>query len=73
MLVDGTPEEQVEVCAKCDQGVMVERQGKFGPFLGCSRFPACTNTRNLSRARPEPQPASQVSPGGLENGANPIT
>ena len=25
---------------------MVKRQGKFGPFLGCSNFPACTNTRN---------------------------
>jgi DNA helicase-4 len=46
VLVDGAQLEQAEVCAVCNKGVMVKRQGKFGPFLGCSNFPACTNTRN---------------------------
>ena len=58
VLVDGAQGEPVEVCAKCNKGVMVERQGKFGPFLGCSNFPPCTNTRNLRRSRIE-RPAAE--------------
>lgn len=29
------------VCVKCGKGIMVARKGKYGVFLGCSRFPAC--------------------------------
>lgn len=29
------------VCAKCGKGIMVARRGKYGMFLGCSRFSAC--------------------------------
>jgi DNA topoisomerase I len=28
-------------CHKCKQGELLIRQGKKGPFLGCSRFPKC--------------------------------
>lgn len=28
----------------CGKGTMVPRTGKYGDFLGCSRFPMCTNT-----------------------------
>ncbi len=49
VLVDGAAVEQIEVCGKCKQGVMVERRSRFGPFLSCSRFPACTNKRNIPR------------------------
>jgi DNA topoisomerase I len=28
-------------CYKCKQGDLLIRQGKKGPFLGCSRFPRC--------------------------------
>jgi DNA helicase-4 len=42
----GTP---VEVCAKCRRGTMVKRNGKFGPFLACSTFPACNHTRSLKQ------------------------
>ncbi len=28
-------------CHKCDQGELVIRQSKRGPFLGCNRFPRC--------------------------------
>ena len=28
-------------CHKCKQGDLLIRQGKKGPFLGCSRFPKC--------------------------------
>jgi len=47
VVVDGAQVEEVEVCGVCHQGVMVQRRSRFGPFLGCSRFPACTNKRNL--------------------------
>lgn len=47
VVVGGATMEQIEVCAKCNTGVMVERRGKFGPFLSCSRFPACTNKRSV--------------------------
>lgn len=40
--VDGTPSQSM-VCSKCKQAVMVPRSGPYGPFLGCSRFPACDN------------------------------
>ncbi len=33
-------------CPKCLQGFMKPRTGKHGAFWGCSRFPACTWTRN---------------------------
>ena len=28
-------------CHKCKEGLLVVRQSKRGPFLGCSRFPRC--------------------------------
>ena len=33
-----------EVCPRCGQGTMVQRSGRYGPFLGCSTW---RNTRNL--------------------------
>jgi len=44
-----------EVCEKCDSP-MVQKQGRFGPFLACSAYPACKNTRSLNGAtRAEPE------------------
>jgi len=51
--VTGEGVAPVEICTQCGRGTMVERKSKFGPFLGCSTFPACTHTRNLSRRPPE--------------------
>ena len=31
------------VCPQCERGTLVTRHGTNGPFLGCSRFPACTH------------------------------
>jgi DNA helicase-4 len=42
---DGAP---VEICPACSRGTLVQRKGKFGLFLGCSTFPACTHTRKLA-------------------------
>ena len=38
------PEPTGEVCEKCGSP-MVLKKGKFGPFLACSAYPACSNTR----------------------------
>lgn len=37
-------------CDKCGEGEMVEKAGKFGIFLACSRYPDCDNTRELEPA-----------------------
>lgn len=34
-------------CDKCNQGEMVEKSGKFGIFLACSRYPDCDNTKEI--------------------------
>jgi DNA helicase IV len=42
--VTGNSDAPVEICPRCGQGTLVERNGPFGPFLGCSTFPACNYT-----------------------------
>jgi DNA helicase-4 len=34
----------VHACPRCKGGVRVLRNGKRGPFWGCSRYPECTST-----------------------------
>jgi DNA topoisomerase I len=34
-------EKTGEICPKCNEGELVKRAGKFGEFVGCSRYPAC--------------------------------
>jgi DNA topoisomerase-1 len=43
-----------EACEKCGSP-MIKRVGKFGPFIACSAYPDCTNTRELEQTDPEPQ------------------
>ncbi|MFG6571648.1 UvrD-helicase domain-containing protein [Sulfitobacter sp. 1A13353] len=41
-------------CPSCSDGWLVERQGRYGAFLGCVRFPVCSGkskTRRKSRKR----------------------
>ncbi|MFV0642896.1 MAG: UvrD-helicase domain-containing protein [Sphingomonadaceae bacterium] len=38
-------------CPKCDNGWLIERRGKYGSFLGCVHFPACTGTQQLTNAK----------------------
>jgi DNA helicase-4 len=49
VVVMGTGDTQVQPCPKCGKGTMVDRRGKYGPFLGCSAFPSCRNTSELPR------------------------
>jgi len=44
------PAEPTEItCHKCKQGHFVIRQGKRGPFLGCSRYPRCKTIVSMKR------------------------
>ena len=45
---EGQPTGQT--CDKCGQGEMVEKAGKFGIFLACSRYPDCDNTKEIEPA-----------------------
>ncbi len=38
-----------EKCEKCG-APMLKRQGRFGPFLGCSGYPKCKNLKKLAAA-----------------------
>ncbi|MBW2645344.1 MAG: type I DNA topoisomerase [Deltaproteobacteria bacterium] len=44
-----SPKEEVtdEICEKCGKP-MVRKQGRYGPFLACSGYPDCKNTRSLN-------------------------
>lgn len=49
-IVATQPREDIptdETCEKCGS-TMVQKQGRFGPFLACSAYPACKNTRSLN-------------------------
>jgi DNA topoisomerase-1 len=35
------PTSTGEKCTKCDDGEIVERDGKFGKFYGCNKYPDC--------------------------------
>jgi DNA topoisomerase-1 len=46
------PQETGQTCEKCG-APMVEKRGRFGPFLACSNYPDCRNTRRIT-SPPEP-------------------
>jgi DNA topoisomerase-1 len=41
-----------EVCDRCGSPMLI-KVGKFGPFIACSAYPDCTNTRELEKSEPE--------------------
>lgn len=43
----GTPKETDEVCDKCG-AKMVVKEGRYGPFLACSAYPSCRNTKPIN-------------------------
>ncbi len=46
-----------EACPKCgavDGGVLVQRRGRFGLFMGCSRYPECDYIKKDGPPPPEP-------------------
>ena len=42
--------ETGEECPQCEIGRLVVREGKFGEFVGCSRFPDCTYIKDRKKS-----------------------
>ena len=51
-----------EVCPKCGEGTLVGKNGRFGPFLGCSRYPDCDYIKKEGPPPPDPLPFEVVCP-----------
>ncbi|MGE3512013.1 MAG: type I DNA topoisomerase [Vicinamibacterales bacterium] len=47
-----------EVCDRCGSPMLI-KVGKFGPFIACSAYPECTNTRELEEKQPESDGAEE--------------
>ncbi len=45
--------ETGEECPECEIGRLVVREGKFGEFVGCSRFPECKYIKDRNRTAAE--------------------
>ena len=57
----GEPRAEGEKCPRCGEGELVQKRGRFGEFLGCSRYPECKYIHGR-RARPEAVPAGRDCP-----------
>ena len=42
----GTCGYRAQRCGRCRDGFMLPKEGRFGPFWGCSSYPECTHTRS---------------------------
>jgi ssDNA-binding Zn-finger/Zn-ribbon topoisomerase 1 len=51
-----------ETCPECGEGTLVGKRGRFGPFVGCSRYPDCTYIRKEGPAPPEQLPFEVACP-----------
>jgi DNA topoisomerase-1 len=51
-----------ETCPQCGEGTLVARRGKFGPFVGCSRYPDCDYIRREGPPPPEPLAFEVICP-----------
>jgi DNA topoisomerase-1 len=52
----GTP------CPKCGEGVLASRRGRFGPFVGCSRYPDCDFIQRDGPPPPDQLPFEVICP-----------
>ena len=43
-----------EACPQCGTGELVVREGRFGPFVGCSRYPECDYIKDKKQSSAEP-------------------
>jgi len=63
--VEGGEAAPAEACPKCGEsegGVLVQRRGRFGPFMGCSRYPACDYIKRDGPPPPPPLPFEVACP-----------
>ena len=51
-----------ETCPQCKQGTLVAKRGRFGPFVGCDRYPDCDYIRREGPEPPPPLPFDVVCP-----------
>jgi DNA topoisomerase-1 len=51
-----------EPCPECGEGTLVGKRGRFGPFVGCSRYPDCTYIKKDGPPPPDPLPFEVVCP-----------
>lgn len=51
-----------EVCPKCNDGTLVGKRGRFGPFVGCSRYPDCDYIKKDGPPPPDPLPFEVICP-----------
>jgi len=65
-MTDGHDEELTNeagepICEKCGSRMIV-RAGRQGPFLSCSDYPKCRNTRTLPDSERQPKPTGEDCP-----------
>ena len=53
---EATPADTDEVCPLCNEGHLVHKASRFGPFMGCSRYPKCKFRRALTADGEAPEP-----------------
>jgi DNA topoisomerase-1 len=49
-----------EMCPECNEGELVEREGRYGKFVGCSRYPECKYIKGKEKA--ERLPTGEMCP-----------
>ena len=60
-----------EICDRCASPMLI-RVGKFGPFVACSAYPECTNTRELEKSEPESENGEEAEIEPCENCGKPM-
>jgi len=53
---EAMPADTDEECPLCHEGHLVQKASRFGPFMGCSRYPKCKFRRALTADGEAPQP-----------------
>ena len=64
-VAEGVEPVAPEACPKCgetDGGVLVQRRGRFGPFMGCARYPDCDYIKKEGPPPPPPLPFDAACP-----------
>ena len=62
-------EGEGDPCPKCGEGKLASKRGRFGPFVGCSRYPDCDYIRKEGPPPPDPLPFEVICP---KNGDGPL-
>jgi DNA topoisomerase-1 len=53
---EAMPADTGEICPLCKEGHLVNKASRYGPFLGCSRYPKCKYRRALTPDGEVPEP-----------------